>query len=83
VYLSQIGVLLGQLGCQPDQQDGGGGALDDARLRVLLHHLDQTHAVAGAHLVEQANGVVLRHVVCTGLQRAVRTTTKTAQETTT
>ena len=50
-YLSEIWVFFGELRGQPDKQDSGGRALDHTGGRILLHHLDQTHAVAGAHLV--------------------------------
>jgi hypothetical protein len=80
VYLSQIWVFLSQLGCESDQQDCSSRALDHTLSRVLLDHLDQAHAVARAHLVEQANGVVLRHVVCARLERCVRAAAEPAQE---
>jgi hypothetical protein len=81
-YLAEVGVLLGQLGSQPDEQNGGSWALDDTSSRVLLHHLDQAHAVARAHLVQQTNGVVLCHVVCAGLQSSLGAATKSTKEAT-
>jgi hypothetical protein len=79
-YLSQVWVLLSQLSCQPDQQDSRGRALDDTLGGVLLHHLHQAHPVARSHLVQQANGVVLCHVVCAGLESIVRAAAKSTQE---
>jgi hypothetical protein len=51
-YLSEIWVFLGKLCGQPDKQDSGSRALDHTSGRVLLDHLDQAHAVAGAHLIQ-------------------------------
>jgi hypothetical protein len=70
-YLSQIWVLFSQLSCKSDQQDSRSRALDDTLGRVLLDHLHQAHPVARSHLVQQANGVVLCHVVCAGLESVV------------
>ena len=81
-YLAQVGVLLSQLSSQPDEQDCGGRALDYTSSRVLLHHLDQTHSVARAHLVQQTDGVILCHVVCAGLQSGLRAATETTEEST-
>jgi hypothetical protein len=79
-YLSQIWVLLGQLSGQPDQQNSRSRALDDALCRVLLDHLHQAHPVARPHLVQEANGVVLCHVVCARLESIVRAAAKSTQE---
>ena len=81
-YLSQVGVLFSQFGSQPDEQDGSSRALDHASSRVLLHHLDQAHPVARAHLVQQTNGVVLCHVVCAGLQSCLGAAAESAKEST-
>lgn len=81
-YLSQVGVLLSQLSSQPDKQDCSSRALDHASCRVLLHHLDQAHPVSRAHLVQQANGVVLCHVVCAGLQAGLGAAAESTKEST-
>jgi len=59
--LPKHGVLLGKLGGQPNQHDNCSRALDGAGGAECLHHLHQRHPVVHAHLVQEPNGMVLRH----------------------
>lgn len=60
--LAQTSILLGELCGQTDEHDQRGGALDSTRGAKLLNHLDESHAIVRAHLVEETNGVILSHV---------------------
>ena len=57
----KVGVLFGKLGSETNKHDNGSRVLDRTRRTKLLHHLHQRHPVVHAHLIEQADGVVLCH----------------------
>lgn len=69
---TKTGILLDKLGGQTDQHETGCRALDNSGCTVLLDHLDQSHTVVRAHLVEQTNSMVLSHEVCVCCSQTVR-----------
>lgn len=57
----KVGVLLGKLGGETNKHDNSSRVLDRTRRTKLLDHLDQGHPVVHAHLIKEADGVVLGH----------------------